>query len=146
MEESVTLVSEHQESLELVSQFIVARGRSGVYIERCLEFTDFFDQSIRTKLREGLKAKGVEPLIGCVHCFRNKATGKISSTHNYLGGLSDEATPVTLQEQELMGAALVEIRYADLFLKNLQDSRVQQTIALYPLECQDCKEGRPLCL
>jgi hypothetical protein len=139
-------VNEPQEALELVSQFIVARGRSGVYIERCLEFTDFFDQSIRTKLREGLKAKGVEPLIGCVHCFRNKVTGEISSTHNYLGGLSDEATPVTLQEQELMDAALIEIRYADLFLKNLQDSRVQQMLALCPLDCKECAEGKPLCL
>jgi hypothetical protein len=139
-------VNEPQESLELVSQFIVARGRSEVYIERCLEFTDFFDQSIRTKLREGLRAKGVEPLIGCVHCFRNKVTGEISSTHNYLGGLSDEATPVTLEEQELMDAALVEIRYADLLLKNLQDSRVQQMLAEYPLECKECAEGKPLCL
>ena len=137
-------MSEHQESLELVSQFIVARGRSGVYIERCLEFTDFFDPSIRTKLREGLKAKGVEPLIGCVHCFRNKATGEISSTHNYLGGLSDEVTPVTLQEQELMNAALVEIRYADLFLENLEHSKVQERIALYPLECRECAEGKEL--
>jgi hypothetical protein len=140
-------VSEHQEALELVSQFIVARGRgSEVYIERCLEFTDFFDPIVRTKLREGLKAKGVEPLIGCVHCFRNNTTGEISSTHNYLGGLSDEATPVTLQEQELMDAALIGIRYADLFLENLQDSRVQQMLAEYPLQCTDCKEGKPLCL
>ena len=37
---------------------------------------------------------------------------------------------------------MLDARYLPLFLDNLEHSKVQEMIALYPLECRECAEGK----
>ena len=78
--------------------------------------------------------------LGVVHAFSNTETGALSAVAN-----TDSPVP-SAEEVALMNQAMLDARYLPLFLDNLEHSKVQEMLALYPLECRECAEGRPLCL
>ena len=127
-----------QESLTLTGQFLVAKREDGtVYIERLNPTQDIFAPAQWAAAKESCEAKGMQ-FIGCVHCFQNNETGDLSAVAN-----TDTHTP-SVEETKWMQEAMLEIKYSDLFVANLQDSRVQQMLAEYPLQCKDCLEGKEL--
>jgi hypothetical protein len=129
-----------REELTLTSQVLVAKRADGtVYLERLEPTRDIFKPVEWQAAKREIEAKGMK-FLGVVHAFSNNETGDLSAVAN-----TDSPVP-SAEETELMNQAMLDARYLPLFLDNLEHSRVQQTIALYPLECQDCKEGKPLCL
>jgi hypothetical protein len=131
-------VSEEQEPLTLTGQFIIGRkGDSSIYIERNNPTQDIFQPAIWSAAKQQIEAKGMK-FLGVVHAFSNNATGELSAVAN-----TDSPVP-SAEETELMNQAMLDARYLPLFLENLQDSRVQQMLALCPLECKECAEGKAL--
>jgi hypothetical protein len=129
-----------QESLTLTGQFLAAKREDGtVYLERNNPTQDIFQPAIWAAAKESIQAKGMQ-FLGVVHAFSNNETGALSSIAN-----TDSPVP-SAEEQELMNQAMLDARYLPLFLENLQDSRVQQMLAEYRLQCKECTESKPLCL
>jgi hypothetical protein len=131
-------VSKEQEPLTLTGQFIIGRkGDSSVYIERNNPTQDIFQPAQWSAAKESIRAKGMR-FLGVVHAFSNNETGELSAVAN-----TDSPVP-SAEETELMNQAMLDARYLPLFLENLQDSRVQQMLALCPLDCKECAEGEEL--
>ena len=133
-------MSEHQEALTLTGQFLVAKRKDGTaYLERNNPTQDIFQPAQWAAAKESIQAKGLR-FLGVVHAFSNNETGALSSIAN-----TDSPVP-SAEETELMNQAMLDTRYLPLVLENLQDSRVQQMLALCPLDCKECTESKPLCL
>jgi hypothetical protein len=131
---------ESSESLTLTGQFLVAKREDGTaYLERLDPTQDIFVPAQWAAVKQQIEAKGMQ-LLGVVHAFSNDETGELSAVAN-----TDSPVP-TAEETELMNQAMLDARYLPLVLENLQDSRVQQMLALCPLDCKECAEGKPLCL
>jgi hypothetical protein len=131
---------ESQEPLTLTGQFIIGRkGDSSVYLERNNPTQDIFAPAQWAAAKQQIEAKGMR-FLGVVHAFSNNDTGALSAVAN-----TDSPVP-SAEETELMNQAMLDARYLPLVLENLQDSRVQQMLALCPLDCKECTEGKPLCL
>lgn len=127
-----------EETVKLTGQFLVAKRADGtVYLERLDPIQDILAPAQWAAAKREIEAKGMQSL-GVVHAFSNNETGELSAVAN-----TDSPVP-SAEEQELMNQAMLDIRYLPLLLDNLEHSRVQQTIALYPLECRECAEGKEL--
>ncbi len=124
------------ETVTLIHQSIVARRSDGTaYIERLDPMQDIFVPAQWAAAKESCEAKGMQ-FIGCVHCFQNNETGDLSAVAN-----TDTPTP-SVEETKWMQEAMLEIKYSDLFVANLQDSRAWDALTAYT--CQDCLEGKEL--
>jgi hypothetical protein len=129
-----------EETVKLTGQFLVAKRADGtVYLERLDPIQDILAPAQWAAAKQEIEAKGMQ-FLGVVHAFSNNETGELSSVAN-----TDSPAP-SAEEVALMNQAMLDARYLPLFLDNLEHSKVQEMLALYPLECQDCKEGKPLCL
>ena len=130
-------MSESQESsVTLVSQYIIARKRdASVYVERNNPILSLMNPPMWARIKEYVKAKGIEPFVGVVHVFRAN-TGQIEAVCN-----TDAMTP-TVDEHRLMKEALLLIEHGspngswilpdnyDDILRNLQEARVRQVLNL----------------
>ena len=124
---------------ESCKQFIVSRKQDGSpHIQRNEPIEDLMNPVQWAKAKESVEAKGMT-FVGVVHAFKSES-GDISVTYN------TDSIPPSAEDVRLMDDALLTVRFADLFLENLQHSRVQEMLSLYPLNCKECTEGKPLCL
>ena len=127
---------EKQESLTLTGQFLVGkREDSTAYIKRLTPMQDIFAPAQWAAAKESCEAKGMQ-FIGVVHAFSNNETGELSAIAN-----TDSPTPSD-EEKKWLDDAMLEIRYLDLFIANLQHSRCLAKSLEY--ECRDCLEGKEL--
>jgi hypothetical protein len=127
-----------REELTLTSQVLVAKRADGtVYLERLEPTRDIFKPVEWQAAKQQIEAKGMQ-FLGVAHAFSNTETGELSAVAN-----TDTPTP-SAEETELMNQAMLDIRYLPLLLDNLEHSKVQEMLALYPLECRECAEGKEL--
>jgi hypothetical protein len=127
---------EKQESLTLTGQFLVGKRADGsAFIKRLTPMQDIFAPAMWSAAKESIQAKGMR-FLGVVHAFSNNVTGELSAIAN-----TDSPTPSD-EEKKWMDDAMLEIKYLDLFIANLQHSRCLAKSLEY--ECRDCLEGKEL--
>jgi hypothetical protein len=120
---------------ESCKQFIVSRKQDGSpHIQRNEPIEDLMNPVQWAKVKEYCAARGT-PFVGIVHCFKSES-GDISVTYN------TDSIPPSSEDTRLMDDALLTVRFADLFLENLQHSRCLELQLAY--ECKDCAEGKEL--
>lgn len=125
-----------EESLNLTGQFLVGkRADDTAYIKRLTPTQDIFAPAMWSAAKQQIEAKGMQ-FIGAVHSFSNNVTLELSAVAN-----TDSPTPSD-EEKKWLDDAMLEIRYLDLFLENLQHSRCLAKSLEY--ECRDCLEGKEL--
>jgi len=125
-----------EESLTLTGQFLVGKRADGsAFIKRLTPTQDIFQPAQWAAAKQQIEAKGIK-FIGVVHAFSNNATLELSAVAN-----TDSPTPSD-EEKEWLDGAMLEIRYLDLFIANLQHSRCLAKSLEY--ECRDCLEGKEL--
>jgi hypothetical protein len=133
-------VSEQQEALTMTGQYLVGKKQNGTpYIWRNNSAQDIFVPAQWAAAKESVEVKGMT-FVGVVHCFQNNATLELSAVAN-----TDTPTPSD-EEKKWLDDIMLDLRYMDLFVANIEHSKVAEMLYLYPLECKDCLEGRPLCL
>jgi hypothetical protein len=117
-----------QESVTLVNQFFVAKRKDGtVYIEQLVAFENLLSSDGWVKVKGECTAKGMQ-FIATVHCFQSES-GELSMNCNTSEDASEE-------DKRLLDSALLDIRYADLFLENLQHGRAWDVLTAH--SCEDC--------
>jgi hypothetical protein len=127
---------EKQESLTLTGQFLVGkRADDTAYIKRLTPTQDIFAPAQWSAAKESVEARGMK-FIGVVHAFSNNATLELSAVAN-----TDSPTPSD-EEKKWLDDAMLEIRYLDLFIANLQHSSCLAKSLEY--ECKECLEGKEL--
>jgi len=131
-------VSEQQEALTMTGQYLVGKKQNGTpYIWRNNSAQDIFVPAQWAAAKESVQAKGMQ-FLGVIHAFSNNETGELSAVAN-----TDSPVP-TAEETELMNQAMLDARYLDLFVENLQNSKVQSLKDSWYLDCKECAAGQVL--